>query len=88
MNKEKVLYIYNDKKYFELNIINWYETFKSTLSEEENINRDKNRIETPYVIIDFVCRKPLFTKKYDIVFNADKQDDDAKLFALGIGKNY
>ena len=88
MNKEKVLYIYDDKKYFESNLINWNEIFKSTLSEEENINRDKNKIETPYVIIYFVRRKPLFTKKYDIVLNADKQDDDAKLFALGIGRNY
>lgn len=86
MNKEKVLYIYSEK-YFESNILDWYETFKSTLSEE-NINRDKNKIEPPYVIIDFVRRKPLFTKKYDIVLNADKQDDNAKLFALGIGRNY
>lgn len=88
MNKEKILYIYSDKKYFESNIIDWYETFKSTLSEDENINRDKNKIETPYAIIDFVRRKPLFTKKYDFVLNADRQDDDAKLFALGIGKDY
>lgn len=87
MQKEKVLYIYSGK-YFESNIFDWYETFKSTLSEEEKISRDKNKIETPYVIIDFVSRKPLFTKKYDIVLNADKQDDDAKLFALGIGRNY
>lgn len=36
---------------------------------------DKNKIETPYAIIDFVL-------------NADKQGDDAKLFAIGIGKDY
>ncbi len=88
MKKEKILYIYSDKKYFESNIIDWYETFKSTLSEDENINRDKNKIETSYAIIDFVRRKPLFTKKYDFVLNADRQDDAAKLFALGIGKDY
>lgn len=88
MKKEKILYIYSDKKYFESNIIDWYETFKSTLSEDEDINRDKNKIETSYAIIDFVRRKPLFTKKYDFVLNADRQDDDAKLFALGIGKDY
>ena len=88
MKKEKILYIYSDNKYFESNIIDWYETFKSTLSEDENINRDKNKIETSYAIIDFVRRKPLFTKKYDFVLNADRQDDDAKLFALGIGKDY
>ncbi len=88
MKKEKILYIYSDKKYFESNIIDWYETFKSTLSEDENINRDKNKIETSYAIIDFVRRKPLFTKKNDFVLNADRQDDDAKLFALGIGKDY
>lgn len=40
MQKEKVLYIYSGK-YFESNILDWYETFKSTLSEEENISRDK-----------------------------------------------
>ena len=49
---------------------------------------EKNKIETPYAIIEFVHRKPLFTWKYDIVLKADKQDDDAILFAVGIGKDY
>lgn len=88
MNKEKVLYIYGDGKYFESNILDWYESFKSTLSEDENINMEKNKIESPYAIIEFVHRKPLFTWKYDIVLKADKQDDDAILFAVGIGKDY
>lgn len=88
MNKEKVLYIYDDKKYFESNILDWYETFKSALLQGETINMEKNKIETPYAIIDFVRRRPLFTRKYDIVFKSSRQDDDAKLFAVGIGKNY
>lgn len=49
---------------------------------------DKNKIETPYAIIDFVRRRPVFTGKYDIVLKSSRQDDDAKLFALGIGKDY
>lgn len=87
MQKEKVLYIYSGK-YFKSNILDWYESFKSALSEDKNINMEKNKIETPYAITEFAHRKPLFTKKYDIVLNADRQDDDAKLFALGIGRNY
>ena len=27
MKKEKILYIYGDGKYFESNILDWYETF-------------------------------------------------------------
>lgn len=87
MNKEKVLYICG-RKYFESNILDWYESFKSALLGDENINRDKNKIETPYAIIDFVHRRPLFTGKYDIVLKSSRQDDDTKLFALGIGKDY
>ncbi len=49
---------------------------------------DKNKIETPYAIIEFVRRKPLFTKKYDLVLKADIQNDNAILFAIGIGKDY
>lgn len=49
---------------------------------------EKNKIEIPYAVIDFVRRRPLFTRKYDIVFKSSRQDDDAKLFAVGIGKNY
>lgn len=88
MNKEKVLYIYGDGKYFESNILDWYESFKSTLSEDENINMEKNKIETPYAIIKFVRRRPAFTRKYDFVLKADIQNDNAILFAVGIGKDY
>lgn len=87
MNKEKVLYIYSGK-YFESSVFDWYETFKNACKKGENINMEKNKIETPYAIIEFVRRKTLFTKGYNFVLNADKQDDDAKLFALGIGKDY
>ncbi len=61
MNKEKILYICGGK-YFESNILDWYETFKSACKKSENINMDKNKIETPYAVIDFVHRRPLFTK--------------------------
>jgi len=87
MKKEKVLYICGGK-YFESNILDWYETFKSACKKSENINMDKNKIETPYAIIEFVRRKPLFTKKYDLVLKADVQNDNAILFAVGIGKKY
>lgn len=61
----------------------------SALLQGETIIMEKNSIETPYAIIDFVRRKPLFSKKYDYVLNADKQNDNAIiLFALGIGKDY
>ncbi len=88
MKKEKILYIYGDGKYFESNILDWYETFRNALLGDENIIRDKNKIETPYAIIDFVRRKPLLIKKYTFVLNADIQNDNAILFAVGIGKNY
>lgn len=88
MEKDKVLYI-SSRKYLPSNECSeWYESFKSALSEGENISMEKNKIETPYAIIEFVHRKPLFTGKYDIVLKYSKEDDDAKLFALGIGKPY
>lgn len=88
MKKEKVLYICDNNHIPLLECSEWYEAFKSALSKDENINMEKRKIETPYAIIDFVYRKPLFTWKYDFVLNADKKDDDAKLFAIGIGKDY
>lgn len=87
MNKEKVLYIYSGK-YSESNMLDWYETFKGACKRSEHVNMEKNIIETPYAIIEFVRRKPLFTRGYDFVWNADRQEDDAKLFAVGIGKDY
>ncbi len=86
MKKEKVLYICDNNHIPLLECSEWYEAFKSALSE--NIGRERSKIETPYAIIDFVYRKPLFTCKYDFVLNADKKDDDTKLFAIGIGKDY
>ena len=87
MKKDRVLYIC--RKYLpSRECSEWYEEFKSVLLQGETINMAKNSIETPYVIIDFVRRRPLFTAKYDIVLKSSKQDDDAKLFALGIGKDY
>lgn len=87
MKKDRVLYIC--RKYLQSRECSeWYKTFKSALLHEETINMEKNSIETPYVIIHFVSRRPLFTAKYDIVLKSSKQDDDAKLFALGIGKDY
>ena len=88
MEKERILYICGGKYLPSRECFEWYESFKSALSKDENINMEKNKIETPYAIIEFVHRKPLSTKKYDIVLKANKQDDDAKLFALGIGKDY
>ena len=49
---------------------------------------EKNKIETPFAIIKIVRRSPVFTGRYDFVLKSSRQDDDAKLFALGIGKDY
>ena len=85
MKKEKVLYICG-RKYFKSKISDWYESFKNVC--QKDVSMEKNKIETPYAMIEFIYRRPLFTWKYDFVLNADKQDDDAKLFAIGIGKDY
>ncbi len=87
MKKDRVLYICRTCLPLR-ECSEWYETFKSTLLQGEIINMEKNSIETPYTIIDFVHRRPLFTGKYDIVLKSSRQDDAAKLFALGIGKPY
>lgn len=60
MKKEKVLYICDNNHIPLLECSEWYEAFKSALSKDENINMEKRKIETPYAIIDFVYRKPLF----------------------------
>ena len=86
MKKEKVLYICSNNHIPSLECSDWYKAFQSTLLKD--VNMKKNKIETPYAIIDFVYRRPLFTWKYDFVFNADKQGDDAKLFAIALGNDY
>lgn len=85
MGKSSILYICGKKFSPILECFEWYEVFKNTL---EKVKMEKNKIETPFAVIEIVCRKPLFAGKYDYVLNADKQDDDAKLFAIGIGKDY
>lgn len=86
MKKEKVLYICGRKYLLLKECSGWYESFKSALSKD--VIMEKNIIETPYAIIEFVHRRPLFTRKYDFVLKADKQDSDVTLFALAIGKDY
>lgn len=88
MNKKRILYICDNNHIPSLECSEWYKAFKSALPKGKNINMEKRKIETPYAIIDFVYRRPLFTWKYDFVLNADKKDDDAILFAIGIGGNY
>ena len=86
MKKEKVLYICGNNHIPLLECSEWYRAFQN--ASLEDVSMEKNKIETPYVIIDFTYSRPLFTWKYDFVLNADKKDDDAKLFAIGIGKDY
>lgn len=86
MKKDKVLYICSRKYKPSVECSEWYESFTSALSKD--VTMENNRIETPYAIIDFVLRKPLFTYKYDFVFSDNKEDDDVLLFAIGIGKDY
>lgn len=88
MKKEKVLYICGNNHIPLLECSEWYEVFKSSFADAENVNLEKYIIETLYAIIHFVYKRPLFTWKYDFILNADRKDDDVKLFAIGIGKNY
>ena len=85
MGKSSILYICGKKFSPILECFEWYEVFKNTL--ENGVNMEKNKIETPFALIEIVRRKPLFSGKYDFVLNANKQDD-TKLFAIGIGKDY
>ena len=87
MKKDKVIYICGNNHIPGLECHEWYKAFQNT--PLNGVSNEKYKIETPYATIDFVYRKSLFTwKKYDFVLNADKQGDDAKLFAIGIGKDY
>lgn len=86
MEKEKVLYICGRNNSPSKECSEWYKSIKSALAH--NISIEENRIETPYAIIEFVHRRPLFTRKYDFVLKADKQDNDVTLFVLAIGKDY
>ena len=88
-DKEKILYICNNKNIsFLQECFGWYECLKSALKGEVKVKAKNDGIETPYAVIDFVRRKPLFTSKYDYVFSSQKQEKDALLFALAIGKDY
>ena len=86
MEKENVLYICGRKYLPSKECSEWYESFKSALSR--GVSMEVNKIETPFAIMKFVRRKPLFTRKYDVVLNANKQDHNVTLFAIGIGKDY
>lgn len=84
--KTKILYVCDNNNIPGLQCLNWYKSLKNALPS--GVSRKEYMIETPYAIIDFVYRKPLFALKYGYVLNADKQGDDALLWALAIGKDY
>lgn len=86
MKKNSILYICGKKLSPIVECFEWYEVFKNILKNK--VNMENNKIDTPYAIIEIVRRSPLFTGKYDIVLKSSRQDDDVKLFALGIGKDY
>ena len=84
--KKKILYVCGNNNIPGLKCLDWYKKLRDALPN--GVSRKKYIIETPYAIIDFVYRKPLFTLKYDRVFNADKHGNDALLFAMAIGEDY
>ena len=84
--KIKILYVCSNNNIPGLKCLDWYKTLKNVL--KNGVSMEKNMIETPYAIIDFVYRKPLFTLKYDRVLNADKHGNDALLLAMATGKDY
>lgn len=86
MKKSSILYICGKKFSPMVECFEWYEVFRNSLKDK--VNMEKNKIDTPYAIIEIVRRSPLFTGKFDFVLKSSRQDDDAKLFALGIGKDY
>ena len=82
--KTKILYVCGNYNIPGLKCSDWYKTLKNVL--KSGVSMEKNMIETPHAIIDFVYRKPLFALKYDCVLNADKFGDDALLLARAIGE--
>lgn len=84
--KKKILYVCDNNNIPGLQCLDWYKTLKNALPG--GVSRKRYMIETPYAIINFVYRKPLFALKYDHILNIDKQGDDALLFAMAIGEDY
>lgn len=82
----KILYVCGNNNIPGLKCLDWYKTLKNVL--KSGVSMEKYMLETPYAIIDFVYRKPLFALKYDYVLNADRHGDDALLFAMAIGEDY
>lgn len=82
--KTKILYVCSNNNIPGLQCLDWYKALKNALPN--GVSMEKNMIETPHAIIDFVYRKPLFALKYDCVLNADRQGDDALLLARAIGE--
>lgn len=69
----------------------WCEELKDFLREQIVCYDEEYRIETPYVIINFVRAKPLFTGGYKFIFDLQedlcKKEECEKLLKLATGKD-
>ena len=72
-------------EYFE-----WYGVLEEHLGNKAKGYLEERRIETPFVIIDFVYLKPLYKSGYKIVFDIDKdlitEEQNEDLLRLAIGE--
>lgn len=88
--RTKIMIICNDIDKQRDEYLEWYGVLREHLGKKAKGFLEEIRIETPFVIIDFVNLEPLYKSRYKIVLNIDKdlitEEQNEDLLRLAIGE--
>lgn len=89
--RTKIMIICNDIDKQRDECLEWHGVLNEHLGKKAKCNIEERRIETPYVIIDFVLLKPIFTSGYKFVLDLQKdlstEEQNENLLRLAIGES-
>ncbi len=88
--RTKIMIICNDIGKQRDKYLEWYVVLEEHLGKKAKGFLEERRIETPFVIIDFVNLEPLYKSGYKIVLNLNKdlvsEEQNEDLLRLAIGE--
>lgn len=88
--RTKIMVVCNDINKQREECLEWNSVIEEHLGKKIKCFMEERRIETPYVIIDFVFQKPLYTSGYKVVLDLQKdlnsEEGNEELLRMAIGE--
>lgn len=63
--------------------LEWEKVLKNEMDKGVKCNADAGRLETPFVIMDFVISKPIYCKEYKYILPDNCSSEDILSIAIG-----